>query len=97
MSVQQFASASAAYEMSRSDLEALPENYADIECDYLADIMNDALSAMLLCPAPDLAAVAYKMEAFAAEECFGFCPHYRDPLFAALMADVRRLKGESKA
>jgi hypothetical protein len=90
-SILQFAGARANFEMAHADLESLPADYENIECDYLVGITLEALDSMLLCPAPDLAALAYKMETFAAQDCFGFSPHIRDPLFAALQADVARL------
>jgi hypothetical protein len=47
----------------------------------------------LRAPAPDLAALAYKLEIFAFVDWCWLSPQYREPLFAALIADVRRLGG----
>lgn len=84
-----FARALAVYEMAREDAREDVEN--DEEIMLLGRAQSDATEALLLSPAPDLAALAYKLEAFATEDCFGLSPQYRDPLFAAIIADARRL------
>lgn len=58
------------------------ENAWNIACD--AD--SDAVKALLLCPAPDLAAVAYKIELARTE-----CMELED--IAPTLADLRRLSG----
>lgn len=91
-----FARARANYEMAREDAREHVES--DEECMLLGGAHSDATEALLLTEAPDLGALASKLETFAAEDCFALSPQYRDPLFAALLADVRRLveQGASK-
>jgi hypothetical protein len=79
------------YEMARDDAQEHVES--DEECELLGHAQSEATWALMLSPAPDLTALAYKLEAFEAEDCFGLCPSYRQPLFAALIADARRLGG----
>jgi hypothetical protein len=79
----------------RDDLHEV--DLSDEECQLLGRAQSEAVSALMLTPAPDLAALAYKLETFAAEDCFGLSPQYREPLFAALIGDVRRLGGEQTA
>jgi hypothetical protein len=91
-----FADARATYEMARADACVPAEiegELSDEECEMLGSAQSHATSALLLAPAPDLAALAYKLEIFAFEDCFWLSPQYREPLFAALIADVRRLGG----
>jgi hypothetical protein len=91
--VPTFARARSTYEMARSDAEADGTDFSDEECELLGGAQSEATFALLLVPAPDLPAFLYKLETFAAEDCFALSPHYREPLFAALIADVRRLAG----
>jgi hypothetical protein len=88
-----FAEARDAFAMAKADVDALGASYANLEADFYVDIQFKALDALMLAPAPDLPALLYKLELFAAEECFDYSPHFRDPLFAALISDVRRLSG----
>jgi hypothetical protein len=83
--------------MARADVDALGASYANVEADFYVDIQFKALDALMLAPAPDLPALIYKLELFAAEECFDYSRQFRDPIFAALIADVRRLEQESAA
>lgn len=91
-----FAAACATYEMARRDAQESVES--DEEVMLLGRAHSDATEALMLAPAPNLPALAYKLEAFAAEDCFTLSPQYREPLFAALVDDVRRLdRRESKS
>ena len=90
-----FDHARAIYEMARDD--ALEPAETDAECELLGHAHSEATSALLLTPSPDLAALAYKLDVFAAEDCFGLSPHYRDPLFTVLVADARALNGGHEA
>ena len=92
-----FAEARDAFAMAKTDVDALGNCYANVEADFYVDIQFKALDALMLAPAPDLPALLYKLELFAAEECFDYSPHFRDPIFAALIADMRRLNGELAA
>lgn len=85
-----FAHARSMYEMARDDQLGVE---SDEEGELLSRAQDAAMDALFLAHAPDLAALAFKMEVFAAEDCFGLCGHIRDSLFAALIADVRRLGG----
>lgn len=84
-----FAHAQAAYKMACGALESLGDDYSNEECDLLSDAHFVAMDALLLTPAPDFPALVQKMEVFATEECFDMSN--KDELFAALIADVRRL------
>jgi hypothetical protein len=84
-----FAEVRATYEMARDDAQEDVES--NEECELLGKAHSEATEALLLSPAPDLAALAYKLEAFATEDCFWLSPQYREPLFNALIADVRRI------
>lgn len=92
-----FSRARDALEMARTDVNALGTCYANVEADFYVDIQFKALDALMLAPAPDLPALLYKLELFAAEECFDYSPEFRAPIFAALIADLRRLSGELAA
>jgi hypothetical protein len=87
-----FDSARVTYEMAKADAYA-PHDYelSDDECMLLGTAHSDATWAMIFAPAPDLAALAYKLEAFEAEECFALNDEYRQPMVVAMIADVRRL------
>jgi hypothetical protein len=88
-----FPAARDAFAMAKADVDALGTCYANLEADFYVEVQFKALDALMLAPAPDLPALLYKLELFAAEECFDYSPHIRDPLFAALISDVRRLGG----
>jgi hypothetical protein len=79
------------YEMARLDAQETVES--DEECGLLGHAQSEATWALMRSPAPDLTALAYKLEIFEGEDCFALCPSYREPLFAALIADARRLGG----
>lgn len=84
----------ATYAMACAD--AQEDVNSDEEITLLGTAHSLATERLLLAPAPDLDALACKLEIFDAEDCFGLSPQYREPLFAALLADVRRLKGGSE-
>ena len=84
-----FASALAAYEMACED--ALEPVDSDEEVDLLGMAQHEATAALMLIPAPDFAALAYKMAVFAVENCFNLSPEYRDPLYESLASDLLRL------
>ncbi|HVI05894.1 MAG TPA: hypothetical protein VM711_07365 [Sphingomicrobium sp.] len=86
-----FARAVAAYEMAQSDLEGLGEDYSNDELDLYGNANWTAREALLLAPASDFPALISKMEVFASEDCFML--NHAEELFAALIADVRRLGG----
>ena len=87
-----FDSARIMYEMAKADAEA-PDAYdlSDDECSLLGTAQSKAASAVMLTPAPNHAALAYKLETFDAEYCFDLIEELRRPLFEAIVADVRRL------
>lgn len=87
-----FKSARAFYEMARDD--ALEHVESNEECELLGFAHSEAMDMLMLAHAPDMAALAYKLETFAAEDCFSLSPQYREPLLNALLADVRRLDRE---
>lgn len=87
-----FARAKATYQMARAD--APVDGPSQDEGDLLYPAAWAASDALMLTPASDVADLAYKLETFAAEECFNDVN--RDDLFAALIADARRL-GEEKS
>lgn len=95
-SITYFAQARANYEMARSDWATLGEDYDNAEADLLADIQYQAKRELMLTPAPDWQGLAYKMEVFATEDCFNMSKQYRDPLFEALISDVRWLGRQSR-
>jgi hypothetical protein len=86
-----FARARAIYEMARDD--GREAGLSDQEDELIYGACCKATDALFLTPAPDLSALSYKLEVFAAEDCHGLEPNLRDPLFAALVADARRLGG----
>ena len=88
-----FSIARATYEMARDDAREPVESNEENE--LLGRAHSNATDALLLTPAPDLSALAYKMQVFAAEDCHALSPQYREPLFAALQSDVRLLGGLS--
>jgi hypothetical protein len=83
--------------MAKADVDALGADYANVEADFYVDVQFKALDALMLAPAPDLQALLTKLELFAAEDCFDFSPQFRAPMFAAIIADARRLSGELAA
>lgn len=87
-----FAGAKAMYEMAHGDLDDLGDGYSNEECDLLASAQSIAIDALMATPAPDFPALLYKMEIFAKEERFDITNAAE--LFAALIADVRRLAEE---
>ena len=78
--------------------DALADNVAKLaskglkegEVDNLADEQTKAIQALMLYPAPDAAALAYKLEQFAAHDCGEYNDHIRNPMLATLIADARR-------
>lgn len=90
-----FAEARAAYEMAARDVAALGSDYADVEMDFYADARFKALDALMLANAPDLAALIYKLELFGDDNrgCMDYSSEHRDPLWAAIVGDLKRLAG----
>ena len=77
--------------MAKVDVNSLGSGYSDTEADFYVDAELEAMGALMLTASPDLAALAYKMEVFAAEDCFNLDRDCRTPLFGALIADLQRL------
>jgi hypothetical protein len=75
---------------SFADAEAAQEGY-----DRLGEAMDDALAALFAAPAPDVAALAVKLQLFAAHQAHEL-PYAEDALFT-LTADALRLAGASPA
>jgi hypothetical protein len=80
------------YEVARAD--ALEPVESDEEIDLLGGAQSAATERLLTAPAPDLEALAYKLEVFRREDCFALSLEYREPLFEALIEDLRRLGKE---
>lgn len=64
-----------------------PENHSD----QLFDLKHEAMRAMVACPAPDLAAVKFKLERVIADEAWE--TNYGEEMLAAIMGDLDRLGG----
>ena len=73
------------FEMARDDDRVA---VSDVECNLLGPARYAAADALFLIPAPNMAALAYKLEIFASEDCFNDIT--RDQSFAAIIRDARR-------
>lgn len=85
-----FARARENFDMAQADLDDC--GWTNDERDYAVDIQRSALYELLQTPAPDVAALAYKLTIFEAE-CLEAITEERPVCFAALIADARRLAG----
>ena len=65
----------------------------DAELDHYGPTQMSAMLAMLKNPAPDLAALAHKLETYIIQDCSELTPENREPILSAMLADVRRLGG----
>ena len=65
----------------------------DAELNHYGPAQNSAMVAMLETPAPDLAALAHKLETYISQDCSELISEYRDPILSAMLADVRNLGG----
>ena len=80
----------ATYAMARED--AQEEVSSDEECTLLGTAHSDATWSLLIAPAPDLEALAYKLEIFRDEEMYELTEDRVGIILQAMIADARRLQ-----
>lgn len=83
----------ALWEMTSNDVEALPDDYENDECDFLVEISTEALSNLFATPAPDLTAFARKFR-IAHETTAWEHSDLAGKLFDHLFADLDRLSSK---
>jgi hypothetical protein len=89
-----FSHARAVYEMALADMrDAEPEMDDDCVLTLYCSAATDAADALLLVPAPDMDALAYKLEIFGSEEVYRREDEGVTEVLDALIADVRHLMG----